>query len=225
MAGFQNPAPTKLKIEGAPARWLVGFVYRVLRLWVRTLRFEVDDRGGIVAGSAERPFIFAVWHNRLLLLPSIFRLFLNHRHSAALISASRDGALLAALVERFGYGTIRGSSSRKGATALLQLAEVFAQGTHIVITPDGPRGPVYQLGQGVIFLAQKCDAPVVPASVECSSCWRLKTWDRFVIPRPFSKVRVIFGRPVVIHPAARDAEFENERLGLQNAMMNLVERK
>ena len=97
-----------------------------------------------------------------------------------MISASRDGDLLAALIERFGYGTVRGSSSRKGASALLRLVEVFAEGTHIVITPDGPRGPVYQLDQGVIFLAQKCDAAVVPTNMEYSSCWRFKSWDRFI---------------------------------------------
>ena len=142
-----------------------------------------------------------------------------------MISASADGDFLAALVERFGYGTVRGSSSRKGASALLRLAEVFADGTHIVITPDGPRGPVYQLGQGVIFLAQKCDAAVVPANMEYSSCWRFKSWDRFILPRPFSKVRVIFGVPLRIGVTATPEDFENERLRLQNALMSLVERK
>ena len=197
----------------------------MIHLWVRTLRFELDDRGGIVAGSKQHPFLFAVWHNRLLLLPSIFRRFLSTRHAAALISASRDGDLLAAFVERYGYGTIRGSTSRRGASALLRLAEVFAAGTNIVITPDGPRGPVYQLGQGVIFLAQKCNAEVVPGSMEFSSSWRFKSWDRFFIPRPFSKVRIIFGTPLRIAATPTDAEFEAERLRLENAIMDLVEQK
>jgi len=214
-----------LKIEGWRARLLVGVGYRLVQIWVRTLRLELDDRGGVVQAGIKQPFIFAVWHNRLLLLPSVFRRFLSARHAAALISASADGDLLAALVERFGYGTVRGSSSRKGASALLRLAEVFADGTHIVITPDGPRGPVYQLDQGVIFLAQKCDAAVVPANMEYSSCWRFKSWDRFILPRPFSKVQVIFGAPLRIGTTATPEDFENERLHLQNALMNLVERK
>ena len=214
-----------MKIEGWRARLLVGVGYRLVQIWVRTLRFELDDRGGVVQAGIKQPFIFAVWHNRLLLLPSVFRRFLSARHAAALISASADGDLLAALVERFGYGTVRGSSSRKGASALLRLAEVFADGTHIVITPDGPRGPVYQLDQGIIFLAQKCDASVVPANMEYSSCWRFKSWDRFILPRPFSKVRVIFGAPLRIGTTATPEDFENERLHLQNALMNLVERK
>jgi len=142
-----------------------------------------------------------------------------------LISASRDGGLIAALVERYGYGTIRGSSSRGGASALLRLAEVFASGTHIVFTPDGPRGPVYQLGQGVIFLAQKCNAEIVPANIEYSSCWRFKSWDRFILPRPFSRVHVIFGAPIHVKRTTDAEEFEQERLRLQDAMMSLVEQK
>lgn len=212
-----------MKIEGWRARWLVEFGYQLIQLWVRTLRFELDDRGGIVAAGRDRPFIFAVWHNRLLLLPSIFRRFLAPRHAAALISASRDGDLLAAFVERYGYGTIRGSTSRRGASAMLRLAEVFASGTHIVITPDGPRGPVYELGQGVIFLAQKCKTEVVPASMEFSNCWRFRSWDRFMVPRPFSRVRVIFGQPLPMAETQTDEEFEAERRRLQNALMNLVE--
>ena len=214
-----------MKIEGWRARWLVEFGYWLVQLWVRTLRFELDDRGGIVAASKQHPFFFAVWHNRLLLLPSIFRRFLPHRHAAALISASRDGDLLAAFVERYGYGTIRGSTSRKGASALLRLAEVFEAGTNIVITPDGPRGPVYQLGQGIIFVAQKCNAGIVPGSMEFSRSWRFKSWDRFFVPRPFSTVRVIFGEPLRIAATPTPEEFEAERLRLERAVMNLVEEK
>jgi lysophospholipid acyltransferase (LPLAT)-like uncharacterized protein len=94
-----------------------------------------------------------------------------------------------------------------------------------VITPDGPRGPVYQLGQGVIFLAQKCNAAVVPGSMEFSGSWRFKSWDRFFIPRPFSTVRIIFGTPLRIAPTPTGAEFEAERRRLENAIMDLVEQK
>ena len=214
-----------MKIEGWRARWLIGFAYQLIQLWVRTLRFELDDRGDIVRLGRQRPFLFAVWHNRLLLLPSVFRRFLSPRPAAALISASHDGDLLAAMVERFGYGTIRGSTSRKAASALLRLTEVFAEGTHLVITPDGPRGPAYQLGQGIIFLAQKCNAAIVPANMEYSSCWRFKSWDRFILPRPFSTVRVIFGVPLQIAATPNPEEFESERLRLQEAVMSLVERR
>jgi len=185
----------------------------------------MEDRGDVLRSASDHPCIFAVWHNRLLLLCSVFRRFLPGQPAAALISVSSDGDLIAALVERFGYGTVRGSTSRKAASALLRLAEVLAEGTHLVITPDGPRGPVYELSQGVIFLAQKSNTKVVPTSLEFSSSWRMKSWDRFFVPRPFCQVRVILGPPLVITETPTPEQFENERLRLQNAMMSLVEQK
>ena len=106
---------------------------------------------------------------------------------------------------------------------MLQLADVIAGGRDVVITPDGPRGPAYQIGAGLAFLSQKSGAAVVPINMEYSSCWRLKSWDRFILPRPFSKVRVTFAPPHAVLPTTTDAEFESERLRLQNAMMAIVE--
>jgi len=213
----------KLKIEGRLARWLVAFGFRLLQLLGRTLRYEIDDRAGIVGKSATENYIGALWHNRLLVFPLVLRRFFPQRHGAALISASRDGDLLADAVQRFGYDAVRGSSSRMGASAILQLGEVLASGGDVVITPDGPRGPAYELGPGIIFLAQKTGAPVVPVDMEYSSCWRIKSWDRFIVPRLFAKVRVIIGAPHRVRSASTPEEFEAERLRLQNAMMALVE--
>ncbi len=181
-----------MKIEGWRARWLIAFGYRLLQVWARTLRFEIDDRAGVIGPPPNERYIGALWHNRLLLLPFVIKRYLPERRGAALISASRDGALLADLVERFGFEVVRGSSSRKGASAIRQLGEVIARGQDVVITPDGPRGPAYKLGQGIVFLAQQSGADVVPINMEYSSCWRLKSWDRFILPKPFAKVRVIF---------------------------------
>jgi lysophospholipid acyltransferase (LPLAT)-like uncharacterized protein len=107
---------------------------------------------------------------------------------------------------------------------LLQLGDVLTRGGDVVITPDGPRGPVYELGPGMVFLAQKTGAAVMPINLEYSSCWRFKSWDRFILPRPFSSVRVIFGAPHRVIPTNSPGEFEAERVRLQNAMMALVER-
>jgi len=212
-----------LKIQGAPARWLIAFGFHLLRLWARTLRFQIDDRASVIGTPADERYIGALWHNRLLLLPYVLQRFLPNRKGAGLISASRDGDLLSDLVQRFGFEVVRGSSSRKGASAMLQLADVMATGRDAVITPDGPRGPAYELGAGIVFLAQKSGAAVVPLHMEYTSCWRLKSWDRFILPKPFSTVRVIFGAPHSVRPTASDAEFEAERLRLQTAMMELVE--
>jgi lysophospholipid acyltransferase (LPLAT)-like uncharacterized protein len=213
----------KLKIEGRLARWLVAFGFRLLQLLGRTLRFEIDDRAGVVGRPLTRNYIGALWHNRLLIFPLVLRRFFPERRGAALISASRDGDLLADAVQRFGYDAVRGSSSRMGASAILQLGEVLASGGDVVITPDGPRGPAYELGPGIIFLAQKTGAPVVPVDMEYSSCWRIKSWDRFIVPRLFAKVRVIIGAPHRVRSTSTPEEFEAERLRLQNAMMALVE--
>jgi len=194
-----------------------------LQVWARTLRYEVDDQSGVVGKPVTENYIGALWHNRLLIFPLVLRRFLPNRNGAALISASRDGDLLADAIHRFGYDVVRGSSSRLGASAILQLTEVLASGRDVVITPDGPRGPAYELGPGIIFLAQKSGAAVLPMNLEFSHCWRLGSWDRFIVPRPFSKVRVLVGRLHGVGVTNTSEEFEAERLGLQNAMMSLVE--
>jgi lysophospholipid acyltransferase (LPLAT)-like uncharacterized protein len=214
-----------LKIEGWRARWLIAVGFRLLQLWARTLRYEIDDRAGVIGTPVSENFIGALWHNRLLIFPFVLRRFFVHRHGAALISASRDGELLADAIKRFGFDVVRGSSSRLGASAILQLEGVLASGRDVVITPDGPRGPAYELGPGIIFLAQKSGAAVVPINMEYSSCWRIKSWDRFIVPRPFARVRVIIGAPYRVGSTSTDDEFEAERLRLQNAMMALVERR
>jgi len=214
-----------LKIEGWRARWLIAFGFRLLQLWARTLRYQIDDRAGIVGKPVNENYIGALWHNRLLIFPVVLRLFFSNRHGAALISASRDGDLLADAIKRFGFDVVRGSSSRLGASAILQLTEVLSSRRDVVITPDGPRGPVYELGPGIIFLAQKSSAAVLPINLEYSNCWRIKSWDRFIVPRPFAKVHVIIGRPHRVKSASTPEEFEAERLRLQDAMMALVERR
>lgn len=212
-----------MKLDGWRARLLIALGFRLLQLWARTLRFEIDDRAGVVGTPATPRYVGALWHNRLLLLPHVIQRYLPQRKGAALISASRDGALLADLVQRFGFDVVRGSSSRKGVAAMLQLADVMAKGRDAVITPDGPRGPAYEIGPGIVFLAQKSGAAVVPINMEYASYWRLRSWDRFILPRPFSRVRVTFGPPHVVPPTATDDEFESERVRLQNAMMQIVE--
>jgi lysophospholipid acyltransferase (LPLAT)-like uncharacterized protein len=212
-----------LKIEGRLARWLIAFGFRLLKLWERTLRYEVDDRAGIVGTPVTENYIGALWHNRLLIFPFVLWRFLPNRHGAALISASRDGDLFADVVQRFGYDVVRGSSSRLGASAILKLTQVLASGRDVVIIPDGPLGPAYELGPGIIFLAQKSGAAVVPINLEYSRCWRLGSWDRFIVPRPFTKVRVLINQPHWVKSTSTPEEFESERLTLQNAMMSLVE--
>jgi lysophospholipid acyltransferase (LPLAT)-like uncharacterized protein len=213
----------KLDPENFAGRVLVSFGFHLLQLWARTIRFQFEDRGGIFALPPSQRLIGVAWHNRLLFLPLAIRRFLPHRQGAALISASRDGAWYVKLVRRFQFDVVRGSSSRKGAAALLQLADYIAAGGDAVITPDGPRGPVYRLGGGIIFLAQKSGAQVLPMHLEYSSCWRLRSWDRFILPRPFCKARFIVGPTYQVTMTNNEEEFERERRRLEDVLMSMVE--
>jgi len=214
-----------VKLESWRARLLIEFGFGLFRLWGRTLRLQLEDPTDVVALVQDQPVIFAIWHNRLLMLPPPFDRWFPTRQSIGLISASRDGDLVSILIERSGYGTIRGSSSRQGVIALRQLVDGLAAGMNVLITPDGPRGPVYEVSSGVIFVAQKSGAAIVPLHLEYSSCWRLKSWDRFVVPRPFCTLRFILGAPHRVARTMAPDEFESERLRLQNAMIGLVEQK
>ena len=212
-----------MKLDSWRGRALIVLGFGLYRVWARTLRLRVEDPHDVMGFVRKQPVIFAIWHNRLLMLPRVFDPSFPTRQSYGLISASRDGDFIAQFIERSGYGTIRGSSSRKGVIALRQLIDTLAVGDNVLFTPDGPRGPVYQVTQGVIFLAQKSGAPIVPIHMEYSSCWRLKSWDRFVVPRPFATLRAKFGQPIRIAPLSEPQQFEAERLRLQDAMMSLVE--
>jgi hypothetical protein len=209
-----------VKLDSWPARAAIGIGLALFRLWVKTLRFRIEDPAQVIPASRERPLILAVWHNRLLLLPPVFSLCFPHRRSVGLISASRDGDIVSMVVDSFGHGTVRGSTSRKGVIALRQLVDKLAAGENVLITPDGPRGPLYEVNQGIIYVAQKSGAAIVPMHLEFGSAWRMKSWDGFFVPKPFSQVRVIFGQP---HEVADD--LEAERLRLQNAMLALVEQR
>jgi lysophospholipid acyltransferase (LPLAT)-like uncharacterized protein len=212
-----------VKLDSWPARLLIALGFGIYRVWARTLRLRVEDPHGVVEFVRNQPVIFAIWHNRLLMLPRVFDPSFPTRQSYGLISASRDGDLIAIFIERSGYGTIRGSSSRKGVIALRQLMDTLAAGGNVLFTPDGPRGPVYQVSPGVIFLAQKSGAPIVPIHMEYSSCWRMKSWDRFVVPWPFATLRATFGAPIHVGPLVDPTQFEEEQIRLQDAMMSLVE--
>jgi len=212
-----------VKVDSWRALILLGLGFGLYRLWARTLRLRVEDPHGVIDFVRKQPVIFAIWHNRLLMLPRVFDPSFPTRQSYGLISASRDVDMIANWIERAGYGTIRGSSSRKGVIALRQLMDTLAADGNVLFTPDGPRGPVYQVSQGVIFIAQKSGAPIVPIHLEYSSCWRLKSWDRFVVPKPFATLRAIFGEPIKVPSLENAEQFQAEQLRLQNAMMSLVE--
>jgi lysophospholipid acyltransferase (LPLAT)-like uncharacterized protein len=184
------------KLTPAAASW-------ALRLLAATLRLRREEKPVVPPRAAGAGAIYVVWHARLLLLPYLYR----RRGLFALVSRSEDGSMIADLLRRFGFVTVRGSSSRGGAGGLRALARAIGEGHSVVVVPDGPRGPREVLKAGVVVLARLTGAPVVPVAVGASSEWRARSWDEFRIPKPFSRCVVRFGEPIRV-PRGIDAAGE-----------------
>jgi lysophospholipid acyltransferase (LPLAT)-like uncharacterized protein len=162
----------------------------VMRLWGRTLRIDTTDTDPSLLGPRDEPVIFVLWHNRLFVVPELYRRLFPSKQIHALISASKDGAWLAAFFELAGLGTVRGSSSKYGRQALHGLAHRLAEGDDVGLTPDGPRGPAYRFKAGTTVLARKTGARSMLLGINYDRAWRVPSWDRFFLPKPWSTVRL-----------------------------------
>ncbi len=190
-----------------------------LKLLGGTLRWRLDDDAGYLTRPLSEPLLVASWHNRILVLPLCYRWICQGRRPlTVLTSASRDGAFLSEFVAQFGIGAVRGSTSRRGTKALLELKSTLASGADVIITPDGPRGPVYTMSPGLVFLARKTGIPVMSVLVEYESFWELRSWDRFRIPRPFSTVRIRMLPLFHVTPGGDEEDLEQERKRLEEAL-------
>jgi hypothetical protein len=149
---------------------------------------------------------------------AFMRYYPKRKGAYILNSASRDGAYASELVKHLGVGSIRGSSSRRGAIALIDLVKRVKEGYDLCITPDGPRGPRYKLSPGVVLLSQQCQVPLMPLLFEFSSCWRLKSWDGFAIPKPFSRIDLTILPLIQVPPTKTPEEFEAERKRVEEVM-------
>jgi lysophospholipid acyltransferase (LPLAT)-like uncharacterized protein len=200
------------------ARLLATLGVWVIRPLIWTLRIRVIDRAGALREGEPRAMILAFWHNRFLLTPFIFRKYFRNARGAALASLSKDGEILAAYINQFGIEAVRGSTSRGGSGALIAMKRALDQGAIVAVTPDGPRGPCYHLQPGVLKLAQLAGAPIVPMHIHYSRAWRLKSWDRFMIPKPFSRAVVTFDAEWRIFRDETAETFESRRRQLEEAM-------
>ena len=227
----QSPAENRpRKISGVivphRAKWhqrlLAALIYAVTRSVSATLRYELDDPSGYFDLHSHNRILFVLWHNRLALSSILWRRFvLNHapeRKIAGMVSASRDGGLLAEIFHYFGIEPVRGSSNRRGPQALREMVSKAEAGYDLAITPDGPRGPCYQVQEGPIYLAQLTGLIIIPVSYHTTWKIRLKSWDRFQIPLPFSRCEMIYAKPIFVPREATDAEREKLRLHLETEL-------
>jgi lysophospholipid acyltransferase (LPLAT)-like uncharacterized protein len=162
----------------------------LLKLWGRSLRFETTPADLRAFTKNDEPVAIVLWHNRLFLSAEIVRRYRQGRPAHALVSASQDGAWLSAFFSLAGMRTVRGSSSRLGREAATALVEVLRSGHDIGITPDGPRGPCYDFKPGALIVTRRTRTPLLLIGAEFESAWQLRSWDRFYLPKPFSRVRM-----------------------------------
>ena len=194
-------------------------IFVSLRTLLLTVRCRLRTPSEFLAPNAPAPAIFCIWHNRLATCIKVLDVCRRPHNSgagmAALVSASKDGAGRARIREGFGVQPVRGSSSRRGAQALLELTTWSERGYDLTITPDGPRGPCYQVQEGITSLAQVTGLPIVPITFNLNWKIKIKSWDRFQIPLPFARCDVCVGTPVRVPPDASDEQREELRRRLE----------
>lgn len=181
-----------------------------LRLLAATWRVRfVNARVVEDLRSRRQPFLYVLWHGQLLPLIWTHRA----RDIAIMVSEHRDGELIARVAHAIGFRTVRGSTSRGAARALLGACREVENGRDMAVTVDGPRGPAGSVAPGALVIAQRTGAPMVPTAASASRAWRLRSWDRFMIPKPFARVVVSYGEPIhVAADSAREAADDVERV-------------
>lgn len=198
---------------------LAAFITGILlRVWLATLRVRIrsaDGRQHPTDPEVDR-FIYAFWHESLL-APAKMR-----TKAQIMISQSRDGEFIAQVCRHLGIGVVRGSSSRDGATGLLDMLR-DGEGQHLALTPDGPRGPRRRVQSGVVLLASGTGLPIVPVGVGFTRAWRARSWDRFAVPLPFSILVGVLGAPIAVVPQADREKLAHARAEVEAAMLEATQ--
>jgi lysophospholipid acyltransferase (LPLAT)-like uncharacterized protein len=200
---------------------IASLAYPVINALGHTLRWRVEglEHLDAIVASGRQP-VMGFWHGRIL--PATF--YFRRRGIVVITSENFDGEWIARIIERFGYGTARGSTSRGGAKALLKLKRDMAEGRPAGFTLDGPRGPARVAQPGAIWLARATGNPVLPFHLEASRYWTMGSWDRTQVPKPFSTVALAVGAPLEVPGALVDAQLEPMRLELERRLAALEQR-
>ena len=186
----------------------------LIKFLMGTLRIKEYDKHNLIsAKETHGTVIYTFWHNRMLIPAYTHRDQLIH----VLISQHRDGEYIASVVKQLGFGTIRGSSRRGGMKALKK-AFIISKNFDIALTPDGPTGPKEIVKDGALYLAYRTGKPIIPTVFLIKSRWELHSWDNFMIPKPFSQVKMIYGKPIFVRSKSEIPEKRDE---LQKALKNL----
>ena len=181
-----------------------------IRALAATWRYRtVGDEIPASLRSKREPILFTLWHGEML--PLLW--FHRNQGVAVLVSEHSDGEIIARILEWMGYALIRGSTSRGAGRALIGLTRTLKEGNDVAITPDGPRGPRHKFAPGAVVAANRADVPIVPAVAHVDKCWRMSSWDGFVIPKPFARITIAYGPATRVHARTpREAADEAPRL-------------
>lgn len=187
-----------------------GLLAYFLKWWVKTLRINVE-----FLSPVQFPSIVAFWHGRMFVLPFVFERYA--KKVSILISRHRDGEFVAKLVERLGFKTVRGSTGKGkgGERAFLEMVKILSKGEVVAITPDGPKGPAEKVKKGIVRLSMKTGVPIYPISFSAKPCYRFNSWDKFMLPLPFSKCVVKVGKPLYPEQLSEDEFKEKIELELK----------
>ena len=193
--------------------------YSLIAAIGRTIRYEVVGWNHFEKIEAEKKIpIYSFWHDRIFAGTYFFR----DRGIVVITSQSLDGEYISRFIKRLGYGSVRGSSTRGGVGALVEMIRMMRRGLAMAVTVDGPQGPPYMAKKGAVLLAKKTSNPMMPFVVETAKYWTLRSWDRLQIPKPFTRAKLIIGEPIFVAPDADEIEIERKRLELQKALDELV---
>src|SRR6476660_5407881 len=203
------------------AKLISSLGYRIVALLGSTLRWKTEglEHFDAIVRSGHQP-VMAFWHGRILPATYYFR----RRGIVVITSENFDGEWIAGIIERFGFGTASGSTSRGGRKALLQLTRDVAAGKPAGFTLDGPRGPARVAQPGAVWLAKATGNPVLPFHLEADRHWTLNSWDRTQIPKPFSTVALAIGEPLEIAGDTTDQQLEAARQELEHRLRALEDR-
>lgn len=203
-------------------RVLAFFLSLLLRLWMSTLRYHVRPHGSRYDPWQVAPgeqYIYAFWHESLLVYAYLY----GRRTVQVLISEHADGELVARIARHLGYSVVRGSSTRGGQRAVREMVELCGAGKHVAVTPDGPRGPRRRLQLGMIFLASRTGIPILPSGTACTGAWRLRSWDRFMLPHPGCAAYTVVGDPIHVPAGLGRDGLESYRRHVETVLNDLTE--
>ena len=219
--GTRSQRPGKLTLSRRILAILIGLL---VKIYSGTWRIRLKGNEVPVGVS-----IICLWHNRLMMPIALYRRCLRRNYITsplnAMISASRDGSFLTAVISQFGLGAIRGSSSRRGAVALIEARRALDGGNAVAVTPDGPRGPKYVSKSGPIHLASHTGCCIIPLSPQPNRYWQLNSWDQFRIPFPFATINLVVGDPISVPPDLDSAQLDSWTGVLEKALNTLDEKE